>query len=746
MPVLKNRAYVSTSTTGTGTITLGGAVSGYQSFANAGVSDGDVVGYTIEDGANFEIGTGTYTASGTTLSRTPSESSSGGSAINLSGSARVFITAVAADIMQPSNNLSDLNNASTARTNLGVAIGTDVLAYDSNLQSFVTTFTLPTSDGTANQVLQTNGSATLSFVDQEGADLYIANPSSATDPTASGTNAIAIGSSASAGGTDSFAAATSANASAFRSVAVGPSTTASSGTAVAIGYNANAGGSGIGGDTALGYNAVSAGQNAIALTNSYASGTSSFAAAIANNTSSYGATGTYGVAIGRQSKATALGAAAFGYTARADGDYSVALGRSFADAQDSFAAAIGDSSGTYGAKNQNSVAIGQNAHAGWNNSIAIGTSAATGATNQIALGGTANQVKISGTYTLPTTDGTNGQVLTTDGSGAVTFADAGGNLELYAENPSSPTAPTASGANAFAIGSNARATGSDSVALGLSAIGTNTSSVALGLSRSGGTHSTSMNTVTSSASYGALGNNSIAGQYIAKASGTRAIAFGNESQATNTNAIAMGNSTLASGSGALALGNDAHATNTNSSSIGSSSRATGNTSLAMNSGNAAGERSTAIGLQSLANEYGKFAFASGYFAANGDAQGGMFILRADTTDATATVLTTNNSTAASTNQIVAASDTCIMFSGTIVAMQDGAQDQGGWEIRGLLKNDGGTTTLVNSEVKTFADGNGWTVVLSADNTNNALAITCTGEAAHNIRGVANISTSEVTYA
>jgi hypothetical protein len=175
------------------------------------VSDGDVVGYTIEDGANFEIGTGTYTASGTTLSRTPSESSSGGSAINLSGSARVFITAVAADIMQPSNNLSDLNNASTARTNLGVAIGsdvqaydadlttlgglaktdgnfivgdgttwvaesgatartslgltigTDVLAYDANLQSFVTTFTLPTSDGTANQVLQTNGSGTLSF-------------------------------------------------------------------------------------------------------------------------------------------------------------------------------------------------------------------------------------------------------------------------------------------------------------------------------------------------------------------------------------------------------------------------------------------------------------------------------------------------------------------------------------------------------------------------------------------------------
>ena len=77
---------------------------------------------------------------------------------------------------------------------------------------------------------------------------------------------------------------------------------------------------------------------------------------------------------------------------------------------------------------------------------------------------------------------------------------------------------------------------------------------------------------------------------------------------------------------------------------------------------------------------------------------------------------------------------------------NGAQDQGGWEIKGLLKNDGGTTTLVNSEVKTFADGNGWARALSADNTNNALAITCTGEASHNIRWVANIQTSDGTYA
>jgi len=119
MVTLVNRAKVSTSTTGTGTITLGAAADGYQTFAGAGVTDGQTVRYVIEDGANWEIGAGTYTASGTTLSRTVVESSNADAAINLSGTAVVFISAAASDIVQPNDNVSVLTNDAGYTTNTG---------------------------------------------------------------------------------------------------------------------------------------------------------------------------------------------------------------------------------------------------------------------------------------------------------------------------------------------------------------------------------------------------------------------------------------------------------------------------------------------------------------------------------------------------------------------------------------------------------------------------------------------------
>lgn len=65
--VIKDRVKETTSTTGTSTYTLAGAVGAFDTFAEIG--NGNTTYYACSDGTNFEVGLGTYTASGTTLSR-----------------------------------------------------------------------------------------------------------------------------------------------------------------------------------------------------------------------------------------------------------------------------------------------------------------------------------------------------------------------------------------------------------------------------------------------------------------------------------------------------------------------------------------------------------------------------------------------------------------------------------------------------------------------------------------------------
>ena len=91
--VLSDRIKETTTTTGTGTYTLGGAVSGFETFT-ANLSNGDTTYYCCTDGTDFEVGLGTFASSGTTLARTTIISSSNSNnAVNWSsGSRDIFCT------------------------------------------------------------------------------------------------------------------------------------------------------------------------------------------------------------------------------------------------------------------------------------------------------------------------------------------------------------------------------------------------------------------------------------------------------------------------------------------------------------------------------------------------------------------------------------------------------------------------------------------------------------------------------
>ena len=90
--VLKDRIKETTTTTGTGTYTLAGAVGGFEAFSQIGNSN--TTYYCCTDGTDFEIGIGTYTASGTTLARTTIlQSSNSDAAVNwTSGTRTIFCT------------------------------------------------------------------------------------------------------------------------------------------------------------------------------------------------------------------------------------------------------------------------------------------------------------------------------------------------------------------------------------------------------------------------------------------------------------------------------------------------------------------------------------------------------------------------------------------------------------------------------------------------------------------------------
>jgi len=145
----------------------GGSVSAAVTSSNATITGGSVSGIT--DLAIADGGTGASTASAA-RSNLGVAIGSDVQAYDADLTALGGLAKTDGNFIVGNGTTWTAESGATARASLGLTIGTDVLAYDSNLQSFVSTFTLPTTDGSANYVLATNGSGTLSFVETGSGD------------------------------------------------------------------------------------------------------------------------------------------------------------------------------------------------------------------------------------------------------------------------------------------------------------------------------------------------------------------------------------------------------------------------------------------------------------------------------------------------------------------------------------------------------------------------------------------------
>jgi hypothetical protein len=151
---------------------------------------------------------------------------------------------------------------------------------------------------------------------------------------------------------------------------------------------------------------------------------------------------------------------------------------------------------------------------------------------------------------------------------------------------------------------------------------------------------------------------------------------------------------------------------------------------------------TAQGWQCNVDKHGQASHSAGAFSVVGDAQSSRFVLRRQTTTSTPAEMFLNGSSL----RLTIAQDTTWGFDIMVVARRTDADNESAfYRFEGCIDNNAGTTALVGSVVAAtpIEDTAAWACAVTADDTNDALIITVTGENSKTINWVAYVTTVEV---
>lgn len=339
----------------------------------------------------------------------------------------------------------------------------------------------------------------------------------------------------------------------------------------------------------------------------------------------------------------------------------------------------------------------------------VGTGAGTLVIGDGATGSTSTSSVVIGDLAA-TAGGTRETVI---GFGADSFSTSGSNVVI---GPITQLTGTGT-EQAVVIGSNAATAATNSVVIGRDASIT-----------SGGTASVSIGRASD-----ANGLQGVAVGMLANANNTSSVAIGYSSNATGTRAISIGDST-ASGTDSVAFGVNGSASGQNS--FGIFSATTAQDTFGFKSGTVSKAFNYHFGSNSYAPAANTFSIGQG--DGGGDYTGsdpgsvGLSLIYAETTDATQTTMVSSDLSAS--DKWLLGTTHAAQFRIMVMGNEKGTSGSNAcYEITGMIRNDGGTTTAYGVTTTTiYEDVAGWDVTAEADNTNDALVVKVTGAAATNI--------------